>query len=111
MRYRVGWEARNHNAIGLFYHESREVEASNPEEARLKVFDILHSEGYETRFPIVVVPLKAKPHYRLHYVPVGSFGYPCWYIAGHPWTMAFTAAQAIRNLYPAGEAPCQNQNG
>lgn len=51
-KWRVGYETRQRGSIGEFETSVREVEAETVEEARTKAFDILQSEGLETRYPM-----------------------------------------------------------
>jgi hypothetical protein len=47
--FRVWYEVRRAGAIGVFKWTTSVVSAADAAEARARVFDALHSEGWETR--------------------------------------------------------------
>lgn len=54
-KWRVVYETRKRGSIGAFEHSTREVDgASNSDDATRKAFDMLQSEGLETRSPVSV---------------------------------------------------------
>ena len=52
MPWFVRYEVRPRGAIGLFASKAMSVSASSEEDALKQVFDALHEEGWETRFPL-----------------------------------------------------------
>lgn len=56
-KYKISFEARKRNAIGAFFTEIVIVDAEDVESAKRAAMQVLHAEGFETRFPIGCQPV------------------------------------------------------
>lgn len=57
--YRVTYETRHRDSIGAFWPTEIDVKAADENDARMVAVYTLHKQGYETRFPVSVLPLVA----------------------------------------------------